>query len=818
MSTSLLRGFSFVTRSASCRWRKSTPVRSIHGDTSCFRISEEVRQALVEKRPVVALETAIYTHGFPYPDNIALASLLESIVRTNGGVPATIAVLDGIARVGLETEELIRLAGSAGQETTRKVSRRDLAFVCGLGSPGRRYHGGTTIAGTMVLAHMAGIKVFATGGLGGVHRGGEVTMDISADLTELGRTPVALVSSGCKSFLDIPRTLEYLETQGVPVGTFADGRTGQVDFPGFWTRDSGSKSPMTLTTEAEAAAVIHAQSVLGLQSGLVFGNPIPEEHSMPKSQIDGAIAQAVQEAADQGFHGAANTPFVLNKIKEITGATSVTSNRALIASNAKRGTLVAVELAKLESLHGPRDSGLTRSFTSVMEGPGVVNYKRDGVSKGIQQPSGMSLHTNENPSTRPDGTPAKSSTSVKPSVFVAGSLAVDLACDYQPLASNKGTQPVMHTSNPATMSQSVGGVGHNVARAIHLLGAPVRLCSLIGDDAAGSTARLALEDVKMDTAGVRAVEGARTPQYVAVNDAEKNLVIAMADMAILNDRTEGGTHGGTKASQILNDVWKPQVERHRPSHIVVDANWSPDMLGNWIDISKSVGARLLYEPVSAAKAAQIFDLPERTRLDTHPDASIDIATPNSYELAAMHSAAREAGFFDRQDWWQVIDAFGLPSSGASTQLSLATSPELVDAGVPQQSIKLLPFIPHILTKLGSKGVLLTQIISAGDPRLSSGEHAPYIISRCGNESEEQTKVGGLYVRLFGPSEVVPEHDVVSVNGVGDTFLGAIVAGLAKDPQRYLESLVSLAQSAAVMTLKSKESVSPALTNLTLAGS
>lgn len=194
--------------------------------------------------------------GFPYPENVALASLLESVVRVNGGVPATIGILDGVARIGLDPEELIRLTESAGQPTTLKLSRRDLSYVCGLRLTGQKFNGGTTIASTMLLAELAGIKIFGTGGLGGVHRGAESSMDISADLTELGRTPVTVISSGCKSFLDIPRTLEYLETEGVGVGTFADGREGKVDFPAFWSRDSGVKSPTTIKDEIEAAAII----------------------------------------------------------------------------------------------------------------------------------------------------------------------------------------------------------------------------------------------------------------------------------------------------------------------------------------------------------------------------------------------------------------------------------------------------------------------------------------------------------------------------------------------------------------------------------
>ncbi|EKG21162.1 Pseudouridine-5'-phosphate glycosidase [Macrophomina phaseolina MS6] len=324
-----------------------TPVSSV------LHVSEEVQEALhgAKKRPVVALETTIYTHGFPYPDNVALASHLESVVRTMGGVPATIGVLDGVARVGLDPEELIRIAASAGKDGTLKISRRDLAYACGmrlLGPDQGKFTGGTTVAGTMILAHLAGIKVFGTGGLGGVHRGGENSMDISADLTELGRTPVAVVSSGCKSFLDIPRTLEYLETQGVAVATFADGRTGSVDFPAFWSRESGVKSPSVVQNEREAAAMIYAQNTLGLSSGISFANPIPTSASVPKEEIDSIIEQAVAEAKVLGITGARNTPFILSKIKELTQGKTVKANRTLISSNVERATKIAKELLALE--------------------------------------------------------------------------------------------------------------------------------------------------------------------------------------------------------------------------------------------------------------------------------------------------------------------------------------------------------------------------------------------------------------------------------------------------------------------------------------
>ena len=215
---------------------------------------------------------------------------------------------------------------------------------------GKKLNGGTTISGTMILAHLAGIRVFATGGLGGVHRGGETSLDISADLTELGRTPVAVISAGCKSFLDLPRTLEYLETQGVGIATFADGRDGPVDLPAFFVRNSGTRSPRTIKDEAEAAAIIYAQSQLQVSSGIWLAGPVPEKDSLKQEEVQEWVKVAVDEAAANGIHGAANTPYILDKIKSLSNGRSVIANRAGISANVVRGTKVAVELARLELL------------------------------------------------------------------------------------------------------------------------------------------------------------------------------------------------------------------------------------------------------------------------------------------------------------------------------------------------------------------------------------------------------------------------------------------------------------------------------------
>jgi pseudouridine-5'-phosphate glycosidase/pseudouridine kinase len=232
------------------------------------------------------------------------------------------------------------------------------------GGAGEKRHGGTTISGTMVLARLAGVSVFGTGGLGGVHRGGEASMDVSADLTELGRTRVAVVSSGCKGFLDVGRTLEFLETQGVLVATFAEPGTegGRVDFPAFWARESGVASPAVVRSEREAAAVILAQERLGVESGLLFANPIPEEFAIPREEMEVVIETAVREAEEKGFAGSTNTPYILKRIRELTDGRSVPANKALVEANVARAAKIAVELAKM--MGGEEDPSRTTGTTA----------------------------------------------------------------------------------------------------------------------------------------------------------------------------------------------------------------------------------------------------------------------------------------------------------------------------------------------------------------------------------------------------------------------------------------------------------------------
>ena len=297
-------------------------------------VAPEVAQAIADGRPVVALESTIISHGMPYPQNVETALAVEQIIRENGATPATIAVIGGRLKAGCTREDIEHL-GKAGTAIT-KASRRDLAMLCARGQDGA-----TTVTTTMMIAHMAGIQVFATGGIGGVHRGAETTMDISADLEELAQTPVMVICAGAKAILDLPLTLEYLETKGVPVIGYGTG-----ELPAFYTRHSGLKVDYRLDTPAEVAAAFSAQRELNIKAGMLVTNPIPEEYSMPAEVINKAIDQALAEAKQQGIHGKETTPFLLARVKDLTGGDSLDANIQLVFNNARVASAIAVELSK----------------------------------------------------------------------------------------------------------------------------------------------------------------------------------------------------------------------------------------------------------------------------------------------------------------------------------------------------------------------------------------------------------------------------------------------------------------------------------------
>lgn len=299
-----------------------------------LQFSQEVQQAIADGRPVVALESTIISHGMPYPQNVQTAREVEQIIRDHGAVPATIAIMNGRIHIGLSDADLELLGQS---RDAIKVSRRDLPYVLS-----EKKLGATTVAATMICAALANIPVFVTGGIGGVHRGAEISFDISADLQELAQTSVAVVCAGAKSILDLGLTLEYLETHGVPVVS-----VGQEAFPAFFTRNSGFKADFRLDTPEQQATFLKTKWELGLQGGVVIANPVPEADTMPEAEIEAMTNQALAEAEQQGIGGKAVTPFLLARIKELTAGRSLTTNIALVKNNAVCGARLAAALKQI---------------------------------------------------------------------------------------------------------------------------------------------------------------------------------------------------------------------------------------------------------------------------------------------------------------------------------------------------------------------------------------------------------------------------------------------------------------------------------------
>ena len=300
-----------------------------------FRVNPEVSKALAENRPVIALESTIISHGMPYPQNVETALNVEKVVREHGGVPATIGIIDGVGVVGMTSEEIEEF-GKRGMSIS-KVSRRDLPII-----RASKSWGATTVATTMIFAAMAGVKFFVTGGIGGVHRGAENTFDISADLEELGRTDVTVICAGAKAILDLPKTLEVLETKGVPVLGFQTS-----ELPAFYTRTSGLKVDYAIRDYEDGARIVRAKHEMGLSGGILITNPIPEKYSIPAEQINAVIEKAIAEMDERGIKGKECTPFLLAKIAEITGGESLASNIQLVYNNAAVGTEIAKAYCEL---------------------------------------------------------------------------------------------------------------------------------------------------------------------------------------------------------------------------------------------------------------------------------------------------------------------------------------------------------------------------------------------------------------------------------------------------------------------------------------
>ncbi|TQS35148.1 hypothetical protein Golomagni_04440 [Golovinomyces magnicellulatus] len=723
-----------------------------------------------------------------------------------------------------------------------------------MGIAGNKIHGGTTISGTVFLSRWAGISIVGAGGIGGVHLGGQDSLDISADLMELGRTPIAVVCGGCKSYLDTARSLEFLETQGAVVATFADGRDGNVDFPGFLTRNSGVKSPKVFRDPKEAAAITFSLAKLGTRGnrytrpGSLFANPISETLSIPKDEIYEAVKQASSEANHRGIFGNEITPFLLARVRDITEGRSLLANRAVLESNVVMASKIAVQLASLwakedntikqnESLDIGKPllarRNLTVSFSQPHESkkPEIFVKKEDPSKKEIKapefrikkhfsKPSKVLGEVKVEASTATDLLRLNSRPEYTPAIAVIGTVAIELTCNLvlgPNAAFNVDLQPNMNSSNISRIEQNIGGVSHNVALAAHLVSGNqrVRLCSLVANDSSGSMIMQSLKTETLDLSGIRILPRLvnrsgiavpnRTAQYVAINDGKKDLVLGMADMQIFR-------HNSYDCSKLTLKKLK---------WAIIDANWTRKVVRGLMSMFRTNYplVKIAFEPTSDQRAADIFHTSANpgedggdisNALDVFPNHKIDLVTPDIAQLDKMFCAANTNGYFENNDHWHVLDAFGIHGTQSRDRYRAIAGEELTEKGVPFQTIYLLPYMPTILTKLSSNNVLLTELLKIGDPRLEDAKHEQWIISRTRNS---HMFIGGVYMRLFKAADTVDPADIVNSKGVGETLLGILVSGLSRG-LIIDEHLIDIAQKGASMTLKCKHAVSPSLGELT----
>ncbi|ORY81367.1 Indigoidine synthase A like protein-domain-containing protein [Protomyces lactucae-debilis] len=689
---------------------------------SSLVLSPDVKRALAAKKPVVCLESTIITHGMAYPQNLNMARQVESVIRQHGATPATIAILNGKAHVGLQDADLELLA-STGQ-AARKVSRRDLATILA-----DKAVGGTTVSATMILAKRAGIKVFVTGGIGGVHRNAESTMDISNDLNELSRNDVAVVCAGPKAILDIPRTLEYLETMGVTVTT-----VGQKNLPAFYSRDSGIKSPQMSPSPEHAASIIAANQSLKLESAVLVCVPIPEKAGLDGKMMDSVIQKAVQDADAQGIRGKDSTPFLLAAVSEATKGRSLEANIALVMENARVGAQIAVHLADLEN-------GPTSFAEALMENEEATF---------IQQPE----------------------ESVQ--VLAIGGVAVDITCSVP--KPTGGVASLLHTSNPGKTTRSLGGVAANMARAVRQAGQPVRLVTAVGNDTDGTFALEQLKVHRIDTSFTHVSETGRTASYTNIQ-AGGELVTAVADMDILRIISSGSIN---QALQGQKGGWA-----------IIDANLSSETFFSALRAAKDQQIQVCFEPTSIAKSAIAFSTDEK--LTVFPESMIDMVTPNIHELKSLFDAAKATGYFETASWWTVINAMNIMSEQRSQMEHLArriqrksgSDSDMLESGVLQQCIQLLPLMPNIYVTLGKQGVLSLHLSD-------------------GVQSKGKTDLGlhiqghdcAVDIMYYATPETVGGHE--SDTGAGDTFTGSLIAAFANG--RPIVTAVHDAQKAAIAHL------------------
>ncbi|ODN80730.1 hypothetical protein L202_02891 [Cryptococcus amylolentus CBS 6039] len=726
-------------------------------------ISEEVESALHSLDPVIALESTIITHGMPPPVNLSTAQSLESIIRSHSAVPATVAIIDGVIHVGLTAKQLEQIADIESEKGKGavKVSRRDLAPALAL-----KKTGGTTVAGTMYIASSLGIKVFVTGGIGGAHRGSENSMDISADLLELGRTPMAVVCAGAKSILDIPRTLEVLETQGVCVATF-----GGKEFPAFYHPSSGCQSPWSVPDVSSAADLIHHSLTLPTPLSTLLAVPIPDEHAEAGSAVQTAVEQAVRESIEQGIdkRGKEVTPWLLKRVGELTQGTALGLNVKLIENNARIGSQVAVKVAELAK-------------------------SQVDASSALYVPSSLSS-TPSSPSKPPKTvlpTPAPPASLPRPTTLVFGSAAIDLT-STSPHALAPGT------TTPGTVFLSPGGVGRNIAEAAQNLSPPhsVQLVSAFGSlpssaeavepDPFGKILMLELASSGMRADGLVGREGKSTAVCSLTLEKAGDLVAGVADMGIVESLTE--------------DVVEKKIQEEKPKMVVFDLNPLEGSIKSILKTSQSLHIPTFCDPTSTPKLPRL--IPALLSLLPSSPAShrpLTHLSPNVLELDLLHSLLAETASEDTSAVsWEYINSLNLDAtwrSKAETFTNKKGREWIRQEGVVQKMVACLPYVQNFWVKAGHRGLLHLRLTST--PPSSSADS---IVHKLGQQHE------GSYLALtvYSPPTIKPE-EIVSTTGAGDTLVGGLVAGLVGQNGEAEEVWVERALDRVGRSLRSQRAV------------
>ncbi|KAJ7783733.1 indigoidine synthase A-like protein [Mycena maculata] len=770
----------FSTRSAS---RLST---ALHRGAP-IDIHPEVQDALGTGKPVVALETALTTHGLPPPINLRVTRDLEAVVRSTGCIPATIGVVAGRVKVGLEASDLERLADVHRTPRSVKISRRDIAPALAMKADGGNAIHRTTISATLIFAALAGIKIFATGGLGGVHRGGETSMDVSADLHELTRCPVGLVSAGVKSILDIGRTLEYLascfrcpvvisyafsqETLGVPVVPYSKTK----DFPAFFSPRSGFQTPWNVNDPTTAARMLYIQWQLGMENGALIALPIPEEYSEKGEAIQKAVNQAVLESEENGMskRGKDVTPWLLARVAELTKHDSIDSNVALLRNTALIGGQIAMQYQTLANeLNSP-----TKTYAGIA--------------------SDLELQE------------SSTSTPSLAKILVVGGAALDITAQSEIIIDDYTSLHTCSTS-PGTVSLQLGGVARNIAEACHRLGAQALLISPIGKDSWGRLLHEKTAAIGMGTEGLFECDQ-RTAVCNLFLDGNGVLGGGVADMII--------THTAPASERVLY-----HIERNNPDILALDANLSSDTIADIVDICVERKIQS-FEPTSKTKSVKILPAIEKS-LRKGAETPITFFTPNLLELGWVHHHATECDLLSSPAWWSVVDMLSLGEDFRTEVYQLAKRPVhsdemnretlafLVDRGVVQTAVALTPLFRHMFIKCGEKGVLGVIRLSGEDARSSDWAYERndpsrrYVVAHADSGNEI------LILQHFPPHPT----KVVNSTGAGDSFVGALLASLQAHPHLLrspsgLEQLVETCQKAAVLTLQSHSSVSDLLNTL-----